>query len=66
MSNMCNEVFKGIQIVSASNYPKSQYCAVGFVEHWQRGRCLLLTLLTPECSVRPSHWLLLPRLVPVV
>lgn len=52
---MCNEVFKGIQIVSASNYLKSQYCAEGFVERWQRGRRLLLTLLTPECSVRPSH-----------
>lgn len=58
---MCNEVFKGIQIVSASNRPESQYCARGFVECWQRGRCLLLTLLTPECSVRPSLWLLLPR-----
>lgn len=63
---MCNEVFKGIQIVSASNYPETQYCAGGFVEHWRRGRCLLLTQLTPECSVRPSHWLLLPRSEPVV
>lgn len=63
---MCNEVFKGIQIVSASNHPESQYCAGGFLECWRRGRCLLLTLLTPECSVRPSLWLLLPRLEHVV
>lgn len=63
---MCNEVFKGIQIVSAWNSPESRCCAGGFAECRRRGRCLLLTLLTPECSVWPSHPLLLPRLEPVV
>lgn len=52
-----------IQIVSFSNYPQSQCCAGGFVEPWQRGIFLLVTLLpllTPECSVWPLHCLSCP------
>lgn len=52
-----------IQIVSFSSYSQSQCCAGGFVEPRQRGKCLLvtlLTLLTPECSVWPLHCLFCP------